>query len=307
MKSALFSLIILIFSLSHGFNGEWKKARHGRMDYSIYLSKTQDIESRPLVISLHGCAQNSEDLQKAGNWENAADEYRAVVVLPQVPEKGVVVGCWDYFGKEHSADSKYHKDLILLIEALLNDQSLNIDPKRVYIAGISSGGGETAVMICLRPDLFAGAGFSAAPAFGTDQNSLKKPNVTAKEAEELCLKHAGKNADLLKKLKVVLITGDKDLVVSPLHTEINLEMFKGLSGSYQEQSIDTKTLPGAKTDGTVFVYSSPQAGKSISHIINKGIGHNWPGGQGGQKLAPFVTGNSVNFPLYLLKFFSENK
>ena len=186
------------------------------------------------------------------------------------------------------------------------DQNLKIDSKRVYIAGISSGGGETGVMVCLRPDLFAGAGFSASPAIGTDQHSLKKPNVTAQEAEEICLKHAGKNSDALKEIKVVIITGDKDLMVNPAHAQINSEVFRNLTSATQEQEIDTKTLPGAKTEGKAFVYSSTEGKKSVSVIINNGIGHNWPGGQGGQKVAPFVTGDSVNFPLYMLKFFNEN-
>ncbi len=306
MKAGLFFLTLFSVIASHAATGDWKNGLIGRMNYSIYVPNSQKATTRGLMIGLHGCAQKNEDLQKGGNWEKAADTYNTVVVLPQVPEKGVIAGCWDYYGKEHQADSKYHKDLFELIDMLLKDQTLKIDFKRVYIAGISSGGGETGVMICLRPDLFTGAGFSSAPAIGTDQHSLKKPNVTAKEAEEVCLKHAGNNSDALKKMKIVIITGDKDLMVNPVHSDINLETFRNLTSATQEQQIDTKALPGAKTDGKAFVYSNTQGKKSVSMIINNGIGHNWPGGQGGLKVAPFVTGDSVNFPLYLLRFFNED-
>lgn len=307
MKTGLFFLTVYALITSHAAASEWKNGLIGRMNYSIYVPKNQNNSAHSLVLSLHGCAQKTDDLQKGGNWENAANLYNAVVVLPQVPDKGVIAGCWDYYGKEHQPDSKYHKDLFELIDMLLKDQNLNIDPKRVYIAGISSGGGETGVMICLRPDLFAGAGFSSSPAIGTDQNSLKKPNVTTQEAEEICLKHAGKNSDSLRKIKIVTITSDKDFMVNPLHSQINTEVFRNLTSATQEQEIDTKTLPGAKTEGKAFVYSNTDGRKSVSLIINSGIGHNWPGGQGGLKVAPFVTGDSVNFPLYLLKFFSETK
>jgi hypothetical protein len=40
--------------------------------------------------------------------------------------------------------------------------------------------------------------------------------------------------------------------------------------------------------------------------IFAGLGHHWPGGQGGQVSAPFVKGNSVNFPLNLLRFLNRN-
>src|SRR5471032_1164093 len=57
--------------------------------------------------------------------------------------------------------------LLDLVSRFVNDPQYAIDPKQVYVTGLSSGGGETMVLGCLAPDIFAGVGINAGPPPGT--------------------------------------------------------------------------------------------------------------------------------------------
>lgn len=296
--------------------GLWKKDHHGQMDYFIYLPNSPTpSQKQSLMINLHGCGQQSEALRSAGNWDMTADLENMVVVIPQVPNGGVVMGCWDYYGPNHDGSHRHDQEVISLIEDLLVSPDLNIDSKSVYISGLSSGGGEAAVVGCLRPDLIAGIGLSSSPALGSLQSELQKPNSSPGEMLDLCMKLAGPYLKHFETQISAIITGDQDFIVNPAHSRLNRDMYKLIHQLTIEESLDPKTLPGSKTDGLAFLYKQPAGNTYLSYIINNQLGHNWPAGQGQSQDSddilfaglPFISKNSVNFPAYLAQFFKINK
>jgi hypothetical protein len=75
-------------------------------------------------------------------------------------------------------------------------------------------------------------------------------------------------------------------------------------GANNKSTFDTKKLDGALTDGTGTMFSD-SIGPRVSLIMNTNLGHNWPSGQGGNG-GSFINKKSINYPLYLTKFFFEN-
>ncbi|MCA9541926.1 MAG: PHB depolymerase family esterase, partial [Myxococcales bacterium] len=113
-------------------------------------------QGRSLLIVLHGCAQSVDPLRDRGGLNIAAEHHGMVIAVPAVPNGGVVAGCWDYYGDQHTRQNRHNGPVLALVDALLGDAALGIDPDQVYVAGLSSGGGEAAVLACLAPDVFAG-------------------------------------------------------------------------------------------------------------------------------------------------------
>ena len=64
--------------------------------------------------------QTASVLQTGGNWAATAEKYGMVVALPDAPNGGVVLGCWDYYDANHSrtAPARHDDNLLGLVAAL---------------------------------------------------------------------------------------------------------------------------------------------------------------------------------------------
>lgn len=279
---------------------QWEVKKFQNLTYHIYLP---DSEGRKgLMLSLHGCAQKAEDLEKHGNWESAADKFSTVIVLPEVPEGGVLMGCWDYAGSEQNSENKHNAILIELVNELIQESRLNIDPQRIYVSGLSSGGGEALLLGCLRPDLFAGMALVSSPAIPSQTQDISNPQTTTDQMQTFCQSLSGSHSDLLESQMASIIVSDQDFVVSPEHSRIVLSTLKILSHVQNETKLDLSTLQGQNTKGEGMLFWNPQGLPQISYIVNTGMGHNWPAG-GGLMGGAFVTQNSIDYPFYVLSFF----
>jgi poly(3-hydroxybutyrate) depolymerase len=298
--------------------GQWQSARAGGMDFLIRLpANTSGTKAKPssLMLSLHGCAQKAEDLRDLGNWEGASDRHNMIVVLPKVPNGGVILGCWDYYGSQHDGKNRHTGYLVQLTEYLLSAKSgLNINKNQVYVSGLSSGSGQAMLLGCFRPDLFAGMGLNAGPVIGSESSELQQPRIQAPEVAELCRSFAGEKANDLKRQLTSVIIGDQDYIVSQVHMHLIVDAMDEVYELTQAEPFELATLEGANTRGHGELHKLPNGKPRLSLIINDGLGHAWPSGKGGGSPLPFlplatqkyVNPNSVNYPMYLAKFFSEN-
>ena len=116
--------------------GDWQKTNIAGMDLWLYIP-SGNVHS--LMVSLHGCDQTPDDLKVYGNWTSSADSHNMIVAIPWVPNGGVIFGCWDYYGSNHTRTNRDNGPVIDLTEKLISDKSMNIDPNQVYISGVSSG------------------------------------------------------------------------------------------------------------------------------------------------------------------------
>ena len=118
----------------------------------------------PLVIFLHGAGERGDDNKKQlihGMNDFASDEimakYPAFVIAPQCPtgKKWVDV---DWGAMTHAVPEKPSESLgatFELIDTMIKTKP--VDPKRIYITGLSMGGYGTWDAISRRPELFAAA------------------------------------------------------------------------------------------------------------------------------------------------------
>jgi len=271
----------------------------------MFKPKTQS-QMNSLMINLHGCSQKPEDLKKDGNWENAATDFSMIVVLPLVPNGGKIMGCWDYYGENHTRSNRDNQKIIQLVEELIKDKNNNIDPNQVYISGLSSGGGESLVMACLAPDLFSGIGINAGPIIGTNSNEIGAAPKNFDAYLKACKKLLALNG-LESKMKTQVasfIYGQNDFIVNPKHNTLGADLLSEIYDAKLKENFDTKKLEGVQNDGAGVLFKD-QVGPRISLIQNTNLGHNWPAGQGGNG-GNFINKKSINYPIYLARFFSEN-
>jgi poly(hydroxyalkanoate) depolymerase family esterase len=134
----------------------------------------------PLVVVLHGCEQAAADIAAAG-WDTLADQQKFYVVYPQQQSANNPAQCFDWFGQYNNPADKANitrgqgENLSIkqMVDKMKGDFS--IDPRRVFVAGFSSGAAMAAVMLAAWPDVFAAGGIDAGIAY--DCPSTSNPDV----------------------------------------------------------------------------------------------------------------------------------
>ncbi len=136
------------------------------IDYLFHKPARQTDKKYPLIIFLHGMNDKvyKSDLGIASTlvlsliqYENESDDYSTYTLIPTTPESG-------------SWQPSQFENLKTLITTTINNQ--NIDPKRVYIAGVSMGGWTVCRLINeMPPNTFA----AAIPFSGC--NNLQNPEL----------------------------------------------------------------------------------------------------------------------------------
>jgi poly(3-hydroxybutyrate) depolymerase len=302
----VFTLLFLL--TASAFATDWREEKFSNSSYFIY-APAKTFTQKALMINLHGCAQKASDLAAEGNWQGAADKYDIVVVIPQVPGGGVIMGCWDYYGKNHTEDNRHNVFLIQLIEMLLKNPDLDINRDRVYISGLSSGGGEAQVIACLRPDLIRGLGLNSSPVLGGESSDISNPKITPKESADLCRTLAQNRGQWLSRQIVSIIVSDHDSVVNNQNSELIAKTFCEMSSCNSEQKVEL----GKSSHESLFIDTQ---GVRVSHIVEDSLGHNWAAGPLASSIrlrpSPFLTSKfishtSMNYPLFLGDLISKNR
>ncbi len=290
---------------------QWSTETVAGMNVELYAPAIESPvgEGRALMLVLHGCTQPASAIRTEGNLQAAADSMGVVMAVPDVPNGGVVAGCWDYYGALHTRTSGHNGALLSLVDALLGDADLGIDANQVYIVGFSSGGGQAIVSGCVAPDVFAGIGVVAGPALGTGVPDIGTVNTTADQAAALCVQLAGDEAAALESQAAVTFADSADFTVSTGYNAVNAGMFGAVLSdgldAMEAEAIDFATLPGAMPAGAGSTYADA-AGIRVAQLDStSGIGHAWPSGSGmGGGPLTYVNGNGVNMAQYAAEFFA---
>ena len=129
------------------------------------LLKPMEVDPKqkyPLVVFLHGASERGTDNEKQlihGVPQFVKEEnrknYPCFLIAPQCPDDTKWVDCdWGAMSHTQPKEPTEPSRLTLeLIESLLKSEA--IDPKRVYLTGLSMGGYGTWDLLARRPDLFA--------------------------------------------------------------------------------------------------------------------------------------------------------
>src|SRR6478752_1374159 len=144
-----------------------------------------------------------------------------------------------------------------------------IDPKRVYVAGLSAGGAAAAIMGATYPDLYAAVGVHSGLACGAASDL---PSAFA------AMRRGGAPraiAEACSPVPTIVFHGDADTTVHPVNGERVLDR----PGEAEGQK--AKVVRGRVPDGHAYTRTILTDGGSLvmsEHWIVHGAGHAWSGG-----------------------------
>lgn len=127
-------------------------------EYQLYVPPSYDpARPTPLVLSLHGAGGWPVLQQEVSGWNAVAEEHGFVVAYPSALG-GRGTRSWHLRpGPGLDRDVRFVSDLIDQVES-----AYDIDPRRIYVNGLSAGGGMSFALACALPKRIAAIGTVAA-------------------------------------------------------------------------------------------------------------------------------------------------
>ncbi len=305
-KSTLISttLISMLLAFSpQNLAGSWQQnvSIDGFNSVHIYTPDTNSSigSGKSLLVVLHGCVQPINNFLTA-KLEGAAEAHGMVIAVPDAMNKAGY-SCWSYWQGAISRTSGDYKNLINLANTMSSDTSRNIDPKQVYITGLSSGGAMSAQTACLAPDVFAGVAPSAGPTIGTSSNSAITTceTVSTTTFKSRCEGYAGSAKSHFSTQIAAIGHGTADTTVNTCYNQQNANGFASVYGVNQLSGSNNITESAGHTASETLWQNN-----RVSMLWFDNLDHSWSGGVGAS--GDYIADNSINFADYLGQFFADN-
>ena len=193
--------------------------------------------SSSIVVLLHGCVQNGEELALQSGFVELAKQHHFTLLIPQQSQNNNVKSCFNWFSDQ---DSSKDQGEVLSIKNMILALKAQTKINHVYIAGLSAGGAMTSALLVHYPQLFSAGAVVAGLPYPCANNLAKAiscmRNGPSQSTDELANLAKESNKSIKAWPKLLVITGNDDLVVSPKNsTSLALQWAKITTSELQEE------------------------------------------------------------------------
>lgn len=126
-------------------------------------------EHLPLLIMLHGCGQDAQELARSSRMNQIAARERFFVLYPEQDRLANLQGCWNWFETRNGRAQAEENSIIAAIESVCLSQA--IDRNKIAIAGISAGASMAMLLATNQPQYFCAVAMHSGIAPGVAYSS----------------------------------------------------------------------------------------------------------------------------------------
>lgn len=262
-------------------------ANPGELSASYYASADTNDS---LLVLLHGCGQNSEQLAKQSGLYQQAKLHNFALLLPQQHKENNATTCFNWFSK---ADQDKDQGETLSIVNMIKATKKLTQSNKVFIVGLSAGGALTSSLMVHYPNMFEAGAVVAGIPYPCADNLIKAISCM-KSGSTTDAKNLAKqiNKTQVQWPKLTVITGDKDNIVNPKNAELMAQQWGYLTGQSKPSSLKIADV------------NASSFGESSELIVIPNMGHGLPINSeltAGGSAAPFVLESPFSAADYLVK------
>lgn len=255
------------------------------MGYRLYLpSGSAPRSSLPLIVMLHGCRQDALSFAAGTRMNALADESRCAVLYPEQSKRWNLLLCWNWF-----ESASLHGDGEAALIAHLVDQVTKrrpIDPRRVYVAGMSAGGAMACILAVRHSHLFAACAIHSGVMYGVANSPTTAlavmrsgPTAAAIENARQLACEPGESAAVVPTL---VIHGDRDESVNPVNADQMVAFLKARAEFIEPSAGPLSESAERRIDGGGRTYRQQDTVQRdrvvLRQVMVEGLGHAWSGG-----------------------------
>ena len=256
---------------------------HGTRRYKLYIPGGYDgSKTVPLVVMLHGCTQDPDDIARGTRFNESAEEKGVIVAYPEQPESANVRKCWNWYEPAHQKRDEGEPALIASITRRVM-QDYRVDPLRVYVAGISAGAAMAVTVALTYPDLYAAVGSHSGLPYGaaaTVMEALSAMQGKNSGANILASRARDAMGPLVRPMPAIVFQGGSDHVVNPANAVQLVAQLSSIQGAPSPDK--AMSAMGEKVESANgYQYTHGLHGNGADAIelwVVEELGHAWSGG-----------------------------
>ncbi|MBR0669243.1 PHB depolymerase family esterase [Roseomonas hellenica] len=247
----------------------------GSRGYKLYVPSTYRGEAMPLVVMLHGCTQSPDDFAAGTRMNALAEEHGCLIVYPSQTQSANAQKCWNWFSPGDQERDQGEPSLIAgITRQVMCDYA--VDPRRVYVAGLSAGGAAAAIMAQAYPDLYAAVGVHSGLACGAARDipsafaAMRQGSAAPQHAG-----HAGAAKGSRRIVPTIVFHADKDGTVHPRNGDQVIAQ-SGAGGTLRTE-LQRGQVPGGRSYSRA-IHANAAGEPVLEQWLVHGGGHAWSGG-----------------------------
>jgi len=249
----------------------------GNLRMFFHAPAGHDQGKMPLVVVLHGCTQSAGRIATLSGWNEPADQAGFYVLYPEQRGANNGARCFNWFKPDDIVPGQGE---VASIRSMIDHAITHwpVDTNRVFVYGVSAGGGMSAALLACFPAqfqagaIFAGAAYRSAKDTEYGRLTIHDPkDRTPAEWGALVtsLHPAGTHYP-----RVILIHGTSDDVVDIRHADALIAEWATVHGCDTVPDGITRDLEGIK--GLEQRLYRNEGGVVLTYYRIAGLGHKLP-------------------------------
>lgn len=243
----------------------------GTRPYKLYVPSGYHGQPVPLVVMLHGCTQSPDDFAAGTQMNAAAERETCLVAYPGQTRSANLQKCWNWFNEADQGRDAGEPSIIAgITREVMRDYA--VDPRRVYVAGLSAGGAAAAVMGDAYPDLYAAVAVHSGLACGA-AHDIPSALAAMQRGSNGTTRQTGKRQRRV--VPAIVFHGDRDTTVNPRNADAVVAQVA------QAAALRVRSEQGQAAGGhpyTRTLYTGADGQAVIEQWQVHGAGHAWLGG-----------------------------
>jgi poly(hydroxyalkanoate) depolymerase family esterase len=242
---------------------------------------------------LHGCRLDAEQMAAISGMNDVAEANRFLVVYPEQSRRANLLRCWNWFRPEHQERGAGEPSILAAVVGQVQS-TYNVDPDRVYVAGVSAGGAMAAILAATYPDLFAalavlaGAEFKAASSASEGFAAMKRGGPDPTRQGQLAFEVMGSGIAQAKRrrMPVIVFHGTADDRVAPVNADQVIDQWDKTNACLAVEHAETgfslteRVISSEVPGGYAYqkhVYVEHDSKLLMEKWLVQGLGHAWSG------------------------------